>query len=116
MSLTAKMVQINESVIQNDDARVNVMIHLDTFNIDFQKEQFNCLIRILNHASNYQRFQFNYHETRKHKFFRPQYSITDKTNRSKIYNSSGIKNENCVMWWKYSINTVRKKIEYIKGK
>ena len=72
MSLIAKMKQRN--IVHNsesvDTPRLSLWINLEKFNIDFQKDQFNCIIRILNVSSSYQRFQFNYYETRRYNFFK----------------------------------------------
>ena len=99
-----------------DSPRVTLWINLEKFNINIQKTQFNCLIRILNLTSSYQRFQFNYYETRRYAFFKPRYTINDKENQYDIFKSKQIKNPNCVMWWKFIIRTVIKRQKFIRGR
>ena len=114
--MTAKMRQRNDFSDLKDSPIVTLWINLEKFNIDFQKTQFDCLIRILNISSYYQRFQFNYYETRRYNFIKPKFRIHDKENRYDIFKSKTIKNHNCVMWWKFAIRTVIKRQKFIRGR
>jgi hypothetical protein len=98
----------------NDLARINLWINLEKFDIDIQKNQFDCIIRILNHISNYQRFQFNYYETRKFRAYRPKFKILDSQRPNQL-SCSEIKNENALLWFKYAIKMVIKKFKFSKG-
>jgi len=117
ISLTGKLKQNNENVkfeeltnenknldmIENNVlegfSKININITLDKFEIDFQKTQFDAIIRIMNHISNYQKFQYFHYESRKNSFFKPKYRIT----------------ENPKIWWRYAVSCVRKKIRYLAG-
>lgn len=99
----------------SDLARINLWINLEIFDIDIKKNQFDCIIRILNHISNYQRFQFNYYETRKFRAFRPKVKILDSQRPNQL-RSPEIKNENAIIWFKYAIKMVIKKLKFSKGK
>jgi len=116
MSLVAKLKQKNDSNEGIDIPRFTLWIDLEKFNIDFQKEQFNCLIRLLNVSSSYQRFQFNYYETRRYNFYKPRYKIKDSINKLDYFTSKDVKNPNAVMWWKFAGRTVIKRLKFIRGK
>ncbi len=116
MSLVAKLKQKNDCNEGIDTPRFTLWINLEKFNIDFQKEQFNCLIRLLNISSSYQRFQFNYYETRRYNFYKPRYKIKDTINKLDYFNSKEVKNPNAVMWWKFAVRTVIKRLNFIRGK
>ena len=80
-------------------SKINISINLNKFDIDFQKHQFDTIIRIMNHTSNYQKFQYFFYESRKIKFFKPKNPI-------KI---------NPRIWWRYSITSVIKRLRYLRG-
>lgn len=80
-------------------SKINIYINLDKFDIDFQKKQFDNIIRIMNHTSNYQKFQFFHYESRKNSFFKPKAPVKTKPK----------------LWWKYAITCVLKKMKYLAG-
>jgi len=86
-------------VIKNyeQEARMNFFINLDNFKIEIFKPQYDCLIKILNHISKYQRFQYSFYETRKYLFFRPE------------------KGASKLKMFKYAIEMVIKRIQCNRG-
>jgi vacuolar protein sorting-associated protein 13A/C len=108
ISLSAKMKQNNtqkELCTYNEDnlstalARIHFWINLENFDIDFEKAQFDVIIRIVNHVSNHMRFQYFHHESRKFYFYRPEDSVKEKPK----------------LWWRYAIRTVVKRMKYLQG-
>lgn len=117
ISLTSKLKQNNENVnimekanseenkIENTFnelegfSKINIYINLDKFDIDFQKIQFDTIICIMNHTSNYQKFQYFHYESRKNLFFKPLQPILKKPRK----------------WWRYAITCVIKRIRYLSG-
>lgn len=81
----------------DEEARINFSIDLDQFHIEIFKPQFDCLIKILNHISKYNRFQYSYYETRKYRYFRPVSNCT----KLKLF--------------KYAIEMVIKRIKHNRG-
>lgn len=57
--------------LKYEEARTNLSIDLTNFNIRLKKLQFNAIIKILNKINKYQKFQNQFYETRRYKFFRP---------------------------------------------
>ncbi len=86
-------------VINNyeEEARINFWICLENFKIEFFKPQFDCLIKLLNHISKYQRFQYSYYETRKYRYFRPEKAASK------------------LQMFKYGIEMVIKRIQHNRG-
>jgi len=130
VSLTTKLKQNNDLNTLITQPNIDISIVLENFEIDFLKKQFDAVFIILNHVSNYQRFQAIYYETRKFKFYRPKFEISetnfeenmvDKNNNNNNNNNNNINNikekrrNNMLAWWKYSIQTVIKKMRYAKG-
>jgi len=113
ISLTSKLKQNNENVKikeGNDSnnslnnqlegfSKINIYLNLDKFDIDFQKIQFDTIIRIMNHTSNYQKFQYFHYESRKNLFFKPKAPVKKKPR----------------LWWRYAITCVLKKMKYLAG-
>jgi hypothetical protein len=67
-----------------DEAKTNLTIDLNNFNIKLYKSQFDAIIKVLNKFSNYQKFQNNLYETRKYKFFKPM-ALDGKSSYRKAY-------------------------------
>ena len=115
MSLTAKMTQrndINKELNINEKLpKIHLIIELDKFNFDIQKEQYDCIIRIMNTINKYQQILYDFNNTTKFKFFRPNKKLfiglkdENKENKSRI-----IRN-----WWKYAIRMIIGQIKYIKN-
>ena len=113
MSLTAKMTQRNdinkELNINNKLPKMHLVIELDKFNFDIQKDQYDCIIKIMNTINQYNQILYDFNNTTKFKFFRPFEKLEDgfknKENKSRI-----IRN-----WWKYAIKMIIGQIKYIKN-
>jgi hypothetical protein len=106
ISLTAKMRQNNsgreQTIFEEKDdssAKIHVWINLENFDIDFEKTQFDTIIRIMNHVSNYQRFQYFHYDSRKFFYYKPDVSVKESPK----------------LWWKYSIRTVIKRMKQLQG-
>ena len=120
-SLSLKMKQINES-FQNlseeekKQPKLSFYIELPLFKITCLKEQYDCIFRILNHISKYKKFQKIYYDMRKYNYFKPRYSILDKTHRENILKEVPEEiNENAILWFKFSINMILKTLKYYRG-
>lgn len=115
MNLLAKLKQNNatysKSEISEEIVRAHIWITLDKFEIEFQKSQFDCLVRILNHTSNYQKFQANYYETRRFLYFKPKYLISESVEEDKL-----VKKLNNKMRWRFASKIIIKRLKFIKGK
>ena len=119
MSLTAKMTQRNditikeskESNINNKLPRIHLILELNKFNFDIQKEQYDCIIRIMNTINQYHQILYDFNNTTKFKFFRPNIKLSaalkeeDKETKKKIIRK----------WWKYAINMIIGQIKYFKN-
>ena len=116
MSLTAKMTQRNDLNINeskelnlNKLPRIHLILELDKFNFDIQKEQYDCIIKIMNTINQYHQILYDYNNTTKFKFFRPNIklstAIKNNENKSKII----------MDWWRYAIKMVSGQIKYIKN-
>ena len=120
-SLSLKMKQINES-FQNlseeekKEPKLSFYIELPLFKITCLKEQYDCIFRILNHVSKYKKFQKIYYDMRKYNYFKPRYSILDKEHKENVLKElfEG-KNENAILWFKFSINMILKTIKFYRG-
>lgn len=117
ISLTSKLKQNNKNLIitqsqensssensQTNDliegfSKINIYINLEKFDIDFQKSQFDTIIRIMNDTSNYQKFQYFHYESRKVLYFKPNQEIKRKPR----------------LWWRYAITCVIKRLRYLRG-
>jgi hypothetical protein len=93
-----------------DIPKMQIWINLENFDIDFHKSQFDTLIRILNHTSNYQKYQYFHWESRKFYFYKPQLRIKDPETNSIIKNPANTKK-----WWRWTITTVIKRLKYLQG-
>ena len=120
-SLSLKMKQINEafqnlSEEEKKEPKLSFYIELPLFKMTILKEQYDCIFRILNHISKYKKFQKIYYDMRKYNYFKPRYSILDKEHKENILTElpEG-KNENAILWFKFSINMILKTIKYYKG-
>ena len=84
MSLTAKMTQRNDmNITNNKDGEINtqlpkihLILDLDKFNFDIQKEQYDCIIKIINTVSQYHRILYNFNDTQKFKIYRPREKLS----------------------------------------
>ena len=124
ISLTAKMKQINNNEnLPQGTARINLFIDLDDFNFHIQKMQFDCLIRIINDVSDYQKIQYDFNNTIKYKIFRPKYKLSmitekkeEEENKITIFSSlDSNKKQIAYLWWQYSIRMVIKQLKFSKG-
>ena len=120
-SLSLKMKQINEafenlSEEEKKEPKLSFYIELPVFKITCLKEQYDCIFRILNHVSKYKKFQKIYYDMRKYNYYKPKYSILDKEHKENILKElpEG-KNENAILWFKFSINMILKTIKYYRG-
>jgi hypothetical protein len=123
----------NDSQIEGF-SKIKIYIHLDKFDINFQKSQFDTIIRILNHISNYQKYQLFNYESRKCYYFRPKMPIEFNIN-SKYRKDLNVKNENkkegkdlknpnnknldkskiIKSWWRYAFTCIKKRLKYLQG-
>lgn len=99
ISITSKMKQLNAETLtpENKEPLINVMIDLNSFETEIKKEQFNCIIFILNHISKYQKYQADYYETRKFSYFKPR----DRNNKKQ--------------WIKFAFEMVVRQMKYLRG-
>ena len=113
MSLTAKMTQRNDiNIKENKDLsnlpKMLLTIELDKFNFDIQKEQYDCIIKIMNTINQYHQLLYDFNDTNKFKFFRPRQKLSDaiknNENKSKIIRD----------WWKYAIRMIIGQLKCIK--
>jgi len=113
VNLITKFKQNNKTYteISEQIVRANIWITLDKFEIEFQKSQFDCLVRIMNHTSNYQKFQSNYYETRRFLYFKPKYLESSKKEDDKL-----VKKLNNKMRWRFATNIIIRRLKFIKGK
>ena len=97
--------------INKEDSRIQLWIKLDKFDIEIHKTQYDCFFKIINHISEYRRFQLNYYETRKFHFFRPHIGglLESKISHQK-------ENHNARKMWRYGISIAIRKIKYLRGK
>ena len=113
MSLTAKMTQRNdinkELNISNQLPKMHLILELDKFNFDIQKEQYDCIIKIMNTISQYHQILYDFNNTTKFKFFRPneklETALKTPEKKSKIIRD----------WWKYAIRMINGQIKYFKN-
>ena len=116
MSLTAKMTQRNDiNINENKDMnllnlpKIHLILELNKFNFDIQKEQYDCIIKIMNTINQYHQILYDFNNTTKFKFFRPNTklstAIKNNENKSKVIRD----------WWKYAIKMVIGQIRYIKN-
>ena len=131
MSLTAKMTQRNDmSNTNNKDndndvnvqlPKIHLILELDKFNFDIQKEQYDCIIKIINTVSQYHQILYDFNNTTKFKFFRPKYKLSKFLTKkeTKEENNIDINYENkrkvILDWWKYAINMIVRQIKYVKS-
>ena len=137
MSLTAKMIQRNDlNIINNKESdsdinsklpKIHLVLELDKFNFDIQKEQYDCIIKIINTVSQYHKVLYDYNNTTKFKFFRPRLKLSDalkaqkeglSTDKNNKENNNKIIDKKKVIrdWWKYSIKMIMLQIRFIKNK
>ena len=131
MSLTAKMTQRNDmSNTNNKDndndvnvqlPKIHLILELDKFNFDIQKEQYDCIIKIINTVSQYHQILYDFNNTTKFKFFRPKIKLSKFLTKkeTKEENNIDINYENkrkvILDWWKYAINMIVRQIKYVKS-
>ena len=82
MTLTAKMKQRNNNENLTEEelkttSRMNLLISLDKFDFIIQKEQYDCIIKMMNNISNYQKVLYDYNNTVRYKYFRPKLKLSD---------------------------------------
>ena len=104
---------------------MNLLISLDKFDFVIQKEQYDCIIKMMNTISNYQKVLYDYNNTVRYKYFRPKLKVSDiqyddSNSNNDIENlvSDEIKNlkkNTIIKWWKFAIKMVIRQIKYSKG-
>ena len=103
MSLTAKMTQRNDlslNIKNKDDEdnsklpKIHLVLELDKFNFDIQKEQYDCIIKIINTVSQYHKILYEYNNTTKFKFFRPKIKLSSVLKSQKEDSNQDNKNNN----------------------
>ncbi len=99
-----------EKEIPEDESRTHLWINLEQFHINILKSQYDCIFKIMNHVSEYRRFQFNYYETRKFHYFRPEIGGLLMISKDKDK-----ENPNARKMWRYGIRIALKKIKYLRG-
>ena len=107
INLIAKLKQNN---IDLNEAKNHISINFNNFEIEFSKNQYNFLSRLINHISNYRKFQLNYYNTRKFVKYKPNISINNlkyknKEEKKRFYN----------LWLKWAIKMVILRKKHIKG-
>ena len=133
MSLTAKMTQRNDMSINNNKdndintplPKIHLVLELDKFNFDIQKEQYDCIIRIINTVSQYHQILYDFNNTTKFKFFRPKLKLstaikaqnndTNKDANNKDNNKTIDKKKIIKDWWQYANRMILAQIRYIKN-
>ena len=119
MSLTAKLIQRNDiNIDENKEININnqlpklhLILELDKFNFDIQKEQYDCIIRIMNSINQYHQMLYDFNNTTKFKFFRPNIKLSNALKDDNEENKKKILRD----WWKYSIRMIIGQIKYIKN-
>ena len=120
-NLSVKMKQIND-VFENlteeekKEPKLSLFIELPKFKINFRKEQYDSIFRLLNHVSKYKKIQKIYYDMRKYNYFKPRYKILDKEHKANILKDlpEG-KNENAFLWFKFGIDMTLRTLKYYKG-
>ena len=144
MSLTAKMTQRNDlslNIKNKDDEdnsklpKIHLVLELDKFNFDIQKEQYDCIIKIINTVSQYHKILYEYNNTTKFKFFRPKIKLSsvlksqkedsnqdNKNNNNNNVDNTSTENNKIIDkkkvindWWRYAIKMIVKEMKYIKN-
>ena len=92
---------------------------MDKFNFDIQKEQYDCIIKIINTVSQYHRLLYDFNNTTKFKYFRPKLKLSSVFNNKKEDgNKDKInvdKHQVFIEWWKYAKNMILWQKRYIKN-
>ena len=91
MSLTSKMTQRNDMSTNNNKdndmnlklPKIHLVLELDKFNFDIQKEQYDCIIKIINTVSQYHKILYDYNNTTKFKYFRPKIKLSTASKQQK---------------------------------
>ena len=131
MTLTAKMKQRNNNENLSDEelqttSRMNLLISLDKFDFVIQKEQYDCIIKMMNTISNYQKVLYDYNNTVRYKYFRPKLKLSDIQDDDLNNNNDleeklisdeikNIKKNTIIKWWKFAIRMVIRQIKFSKG-
>ena len=120
-NLSMKMQQMNdefENLTEEEKKlpKLSLFIELPKFKINFRKEQYNTIFRVLNQITQYKKIQKIYYDMRKYNYFKPRYRILDKEHKENILKElpEG-KNENAFLWFKFGINMTLKTLKYYKG-
>ena len=120
-NLSMKMQQMNdefENLTEEEKKlpKLSLFIELPKFKINFRKEQYNTIFRVLNQITQYKKIQKIYYDMRKYNYFKPRYRILDKAHKENILKElpEG-KNENAFLWFKFGINMTLKTLKYYKG-
>ena len=133
MSLTAKMTQRNDMTIVNDKdndkniqlPKIHLVLELDKFNFDIQKEQYDCIIKIINTVSQYHQILHDFNNTNKFKFYRPRIKLSEalkskkedeNKNKDKInlVSIDEYKKQIIKEWLKFAGHMIVFQIKYIK--
>jgi len=109
-------------LFDNITPNIDISIILENFHIDIVKKQFDTVILILNHITQYQHFQAAYYETRKFKFYRPKEELVKNLNleidadKVELKEDKENRRKTIREWWVYSIKSVIKKMRYSRGR
>ena len=103
------------SIFEKTVWNIYLSFNIENLNFELAKKNFDSIIFLINHFTNYSRFKFNYQDTSKFLFYKPRNRILDKDTQ-KFLKQPNIKNLNAVWWWKYAIRMVSKRIKFIRGK
>jgi len=114
LSLEVKSIQSGKS---NDYTKPRYLARfaIDTLIFKMHKDQFDNIVELSKIIEQYQKLQFSYEDTKKYKNLRPLYQPSIKSSKQGLLKTYKPKNENAVLWWKYSIECVRKIIKEKKG-
>ncbi len=147
MNLILKMKQRKnfENIQDENNPRLLLIINLETFDINVNKNQYDYFIKLLNTINKYQKILYDYNNTTKYKFFYPnkklneikEENLNQNENNNEIDDSVIMNDESVIdileerkkvkivqntyrhsiimKWWKFAIQMIIYQIKYLKG-
>ena len=100
ITLEAKLIQKKFGELKEDEARNYLWINLKGLDINFSKQQYDVFSRLMNHISNYQKFQLTFYESRRFQKFKPKEKLSK---------------ESSMKWFKWAIKMTIMKQKYNQG-
>ena len=111
ISFEIKLNQKNDDDIESWKSigipRTYLLLQLDKFDLKIKKQQYDCIMSLINLINNYQNALSNFNKNKLFKFFRPEINIHDAINLYKIKKN----NLPLHQWWIHSIKMIIMKIK-----